>query len=100
MDINLKLVRFDPECNQNFEAIKGQWGQFNDRQASFTMLKNILVIHVFNGARYDGLKLPDVYDGIIQCSDGNIIQIRNSTLTCELPEDVNGFGILTLKRKN
>lgn len=99
--LNINSIRLS-EDNQNlYEAIKGQWGQFGDKKAAFTIIKNILFINLFNGAVYKSLKLPfDVYDGFIQCSNGSRIQVNDSTLTCSLPSDVNGFGIFVIKKWN
>lgn len=99
--INIKCVRLS-EDNQNlYEAVRGQWGQFGDKFAAFTVIKNLLFINLFNGAKYDNIKLPfECYDGFIQCSDGSIIQVKDSTLTCSLPSDVNGFGIFVIKKWN
>ena len=98
--ISLKTVRLS-EDNQNlYEAVKGQWGQLGDKNAVFTIVKNLLVVNLLDGARYTDTKLPEVYDGFVQCSDGTRIQIKDSTLTCSLPSGVNGFGVLVLKKWN
>jgi len=97
--IDLKIVRYD-ESNKNIEALKGQYGQLGKKDATFTVIKNLLVINLLNGAKYDGVKLPEVYDGFIQCSNGSRIQVKDSTLTCSLPSDVNGFGIFVIKKWN
>ena len=99
MNLDIKLVRYD-ESNPNVEAIKGKYAQKGESRAVFTVLKNLLVINLLPGARYDSLKLPECWDGFVQCSDGTIIQIKDSTLTCSLPSDVNGFGMLVLKAWN
>lgn len=95
----VKIIRYD-ESNKNLEALKGQYGQLGDGKAVFTVIKNLLFINLFGGAKYDNLKLPTVYDGFIQCSDGTIIQIKDSILTCNLANDVNGFGVLVLEKWN
>lgn len=97
--IDLKIVRYD-ESNKNIEALKGQYGQLGKKDATFTVIKNLLVINLLDGAKYDGVKLPECYDGFIQCSNGSRIQVKDSTLTCSLPSDVNGFGILVIKKWN
>ncbi len=38
--------------------------------------------------------------GFIQCSNGSRIQIKDSTLTCKLDNNVNGFGVLVLQKWN
>lgn len=98
-NIDVKIIRYD-ESNTNIEALKGQYGQLGQKTATFTVIKNLLVINLLGGAKYDGVKLPEVYDGFIQCSNGSRIQVKNSTLTCSLAQDVNGFGIFVLKKWN
>lgn len=95
----VKIIRYD-ESNKNLEALKGQYGQLGDGKAVFTVIKNLLFVNLLGGAKYDNLKLPTVYDGYIQCSNGTIIQIKDSILTCNLANDVNGFGVLVLEKWN
>lgn len=95
----VKIIRYD-ETNNNLEALKGQYGQFGDGKAVFTVIKNLLFVNLSGGAKYDNLKLPTVYDGFIQCSNGTRIQIKDSILTCNLTNDVNGFGVLVLEKWN
>ena len=95
----VKIIRYD-ESNKNLEALKGQYGQLGDGKAVFTVIKNLLFVNLFDGAKYDNLKLPTVYDGFIQCSNGTTIQIKDSILTCNLSNDVNGFGVLVLEKWN
>ena len=95
----IKIIRYD-ESNKNLEALKGQYGQLGDGKAVFTIMKNLLIVNLLGGAKYDDLKLPSVYDGFIQCSDGTRIQIKDSILTCNLSKEVNGFGILVLEKWN
>ena len=76
--LELKVIRYD-ESNENIEAIKGKYGQYSDGKAVFTLVKNILFINLLPGAKYDGLQLPLVYDGIIQLSNGSRIQVKDST---------------------
>ena len=95
----VKIIRYD-ETNNNLEALKGQYGQFGDGKAVFTVIKNLLFVNLLGGAKYDNLKLPTVYNGFIQCSDGTIIQIKDSILTCNLANDINGFGVLVLEKWN
>lgn len=95
----LKIIRYD-ESNKNLEALKGQYGQLGDGKAVFTVIKNLLFVNLLGGAKYDNLKLPTVYDGFIQCSNGTRIQIKDSILTCNLSNDVNGFGVLVLEKWN
>lgn len=95
----IKSIRYSEE-NENIEALKGIWGQQGDKNAVFTIVKNLLIVNLMPNAKYTDLKLPSVYDGFIQCSDGSIIQVKDSTLTCSLPSDVNGFGIFVIKKWN
>lgn len=95
----INIVRYSEE-NENVEALKGQWGQKGDKNAVFTIIKNLLIVNLMHNAKYTDFKLPTCYDGFVQCSDGTIIQIKDSTLTCNLANDVSGFGILVLKKWN
>lgn len=95
----IKIIRYD-SSNENIEALKGQYGQLGDGKAVFTIMKNLLIVNLLGGAKYDNLKLPSVYDGFIQCSDGTTIQIKDSILTCNLSKEVNGFGVLVLEKWN
>jgi len=97
--IDVKIVRYD-EANQNIEGIKGQYGQLGDKNATFTIIKNLLIINLQSGAKYVNEKLPTVYDGFVQLSNGQRIKITNSTLNCNIPKDVTGFGILVLQKWN
>lgn len=98
-NIEVKIVRYD-ESNKNIEGIKGQYGQLGTKNAVFTVLKNLLIVNLMPNAKYDNAKLPTVYDGFIQLSNGQRIDIKDSTLTCSLDNSTNGFGILVLKKWN
>lgn len=98
-NLGIKSIRYSEE-NENVEALKGMWGQLGDKNAVFTIVKNLLIVNLMPNAKYTDLKLPSVYDGFIQCSNGTRIQITDSTLTCNLANDVNGFGVLVLKKWN
>lgn len=99
--IDMKSVRLSEDNKNLYEAVKGQWGQTGDKYATFTVIKNLLVINLHAGAIYDSVKLPFVcYDGFIQLSNGQRIKITNSTLNCNIPKDVTGFGILVLQKWN
>lgn len=97
--VDVKIIRYD-DSNKNIEALKGQYGQLGDGKATFTIIKNLLFINLLNGAKYDNVKLPTVYDGFILCSNGTRINIKDSTLTCKLDNNVNGFGVLVLQKWN
>ena len=98
-NIDVKIVRYD-ESNKNIEALKGQWGQLGTKNAVFTIVKNLLIVNLMPNAKYDNVKLPTVYDGFVQLSNGQRIDIKDSTLTCTLDNSTNGFGILVLKKWN
>lgn len=98
-NLDIKVIRYD-STNENVEALKGQYGQVGLKSAVFTIVKNVLIINLLNGAKLDEVKLPECYDGFVQCSNGTRVQVKDSTLTCSLPSNVNGFGILTLKKWN
>ena len=97
--LGIKSIRYSEE-NENIEALKGIWGQQGDKNAVFTIVKNLLIVNLMPNAKYTDLKLPSVYPGFIQCSNGSRIQVKDSTLTCSLPSDVNGFGIFVIKKWN
>lgn len=98
-NIDVKIIRYD-ESNKNIEALKGQYGQLGTKNAVFTIVKNLLIVNLMPNAKYDNVKLPTVYDGFIQLSNGQRIDIKDSTLTCSLDNSTNGFGILVLKKWN
>lgn len=98
-NIDVKIIRYD-ESNKNIEALKGQWAQLGTKNAVFTIVKNLLIVNLMPNAKYDNVKLPTVYDGFIQLSNGQRIDIKDSTLTCSLDNSTNGFGILVLKKWN
>ena len=93
---DIKIIRFD-ESNKNIEALKGQYGQRGEKYGAFTVIKNLLFVNLYNGAIFNDYQLPSVYDGFVQLSNGDIINVKDSKLTCKLPNDVNGFGVLVLK---
>lgn len=98
-NIDVKIIRYD-ESNKNIEALKGQWAQLGTKNAVFTIVKNLLIVNLMPNAKYDNVKLPTVYDGFVQLSNGQRIDIKDSTLSCSLDNSTNGFGILVLKKWN
>lgn len=96
---DIKIIRYD-EANLNVEALKGQYGQRGEKYGAFTVIKNLLFVNLYNGAIFNDYQLPSVYNGFVQLSNGNIIDVKDSKLTCKLPNDVNGFGVLVLKAWN
>lgn len=97
--MDIKVIRYD-ESNQNIEALKGQWGQVGDKKGSFTVVKNLLFVNLYSGAVYNNEKLPSVYDGFLTCSDGTIIEVKNSILNAKLDKGVTAFGVLVLQKWN
>lgn len=97
--MDIKVIRYD-ESNQNIEALKGQYGQYGDRKGSFTVVKNLLFVNLYSGAVYQNEKLPSVYDGFLTCSDGTIIEVKNSILNAKLDKGVTAFGVLVLQKWN
>lgn len=97
--MDIKVIRYD-EANQNIEALKGQYGQYGDKKGSFTVVKNLLFVNLYSGAMYNNEKLPTVYDGFLTCSDGTIIEVKNSILNARLDKGVTAFGVLVLQKWN
>ena len=97
LNSNLKIVRWD-EYNQNTEALKGQWAQYSDGKGIFTIIKNILFITLLPNTNYEDLVLPQCHDGFLNCSDGTIIEIKDSKLTCSLDNTTTAQGQLVLKK--
>lgn len=97
LNSNLKIVRWD-EFNQNTEALKGQWAQYSDGKGVFTIIKNVLFITLLPNTKYEDLILPQCHDGFLICSDGTIIQIKDSKLTCTLDNTTTAQGQLVLKK--
>lgn len=97
--MDIKVIRYD-ESNQNKEALKGQYGQYGDKKGSFTVVKNLLFVNLYSGAVYQNEKLPSVYDGFLTCSDGTIIEVKNSVLNAKLDKGVTAFGVLVLQKWN
>lgn len=89
------IISFSPE-NQNPEGLKGLWGHNGYEGYDLTLLKSVLVINLHKGCKVDTL-LPHVYDGFIQLSNGDILEVKDDRLVAELGDDDTGFGILTLK---
>ena len=95
----MELVRYSPE-NPNTEALKGKFGVVGETWGKVTVIKNVVFVVAYKGAKVDGFALPEVYDGFLQCSDGSCVQINNSTLTLNLADGVTAHGILQLKADN
>ena len=95
----MELVRYSPE-NPNDEALKGKFGVAGETWGKVTVIKNVVNIIAYKGAKVERCVLPEVYDGFLICSDGTTVQINDSTLTLSLAEDVSAQGILQLKKDN
>jgi len=95
----VQIIRYDGS-NQNIEGIKGNYGQEGQKDYSITVIKNVVFVILYNGCNVNNLKLPTVYDGFIMLSNGDRIQVKDSTFSCSLPSNVNGQGTLVLKRWN
>lgn len=98
-ELPIKLIRYD-EGNQNVEALKGKYGYFGTDNVTYMVSKNILFIVLNEGAKVTEMKLPEVNNGFIQLSNGGRIKITDNILNCDLPADVSGFGVLSLKKLN
>lgn len=93
----LELVRLSVE-NENFaEALKGFYGHVGEKSCGVTVIKSVVIVNLYKGATVTDYKLPEVYDGMIICSDGSVIEVTNSKFTCSLGQNVTGFGILKMK---
>lgn len=94
----LELVRLSVE-NENFaEALKGFYGNVGEKSCAVTVIKSIVIVNLYKGATLTDYKLPEVYDGMIMCSDGSVIEVTNSKFTCSLGQNVTGFGVLKMKK--
>lgn len=95
----MELVRFSPE-NQNIEALKGKFGVVGETWGKITVIKNVIFIIAYKGAKVSNYTLPECYDGFVQCSDGSVVQINDSKLSLDLGPDVTAHGFLQLKADN
>ena len=96
--IPIKIIRFD-ESNPNKEAIKGQYGQYGDKDYSLSIIKNQLFINLYEGCDIS-ITLPSVHNGFILTSKNRIIPIKDSQLTAKLATDESAFGVLILNKWN
>ena len=93
----IELVRLSEENKNYYEALKGFYGNVGESTCSVTVIKSIVIVNLFKGATITDYILPEVYDGMISCSDGSIIEVTNSKFTCRLGQNVTGFGVLKMK---
>lgn len=96
----IQLVRFSVQ-NPNWEkALEGKFGKLGEDWGSITVVKNILYVVAYKGAKVTDYVLPEVYDGFLMCSDGTVVPVNDSKFTLDLPEAVSAMGILQLKKDN
>jgi hypothetical protein len=95
----MELVRFSPE-NPNTEAIKGKFGVVGEIWGKITVIKNVVFIIAYKGAKVSDYVLPECYDGFVQCSDGSVVQINDSKLSLDLGPEVTAHGFLQLRADN
>lgn len=96
----IQLVRFSVQ-NPNWEkALEGKYGKLGEDWGSITVVKNILYVVAYKGAKVTDYVLPEVYDGFLMCSDGTVVPVNDSKFTLDLPEAVSAMGILQLKKDN
>ena len=93
------LVRYSVE-NPNPEALKGKYGYEGLQKFSVTVIKNLVFVVAYKGAKINGYKLPEVFDGFVTLSDGSTVPVNDSTLTLDLAEGVSASGILKLVKDN
>lgn len=96
----IQLVRYS-EQNPNWQkALEGKWGKAGETWGSVTVLKNILYVIAYKGAKVTDFVLPEVYDGFLICSNGTVVPVNESKFTLDLPDSVSAMGILQLKKDN
>lgn len=96
----VQIVRFSKE-NPNWEkALEGKYGKLGESWGSVTIVKNLVHVVAYKGAKVTDYQLPTVYDGFLICSDGNMIPVENSKFTLDLGESVSAQGILQLTKDN
>lgn len=94
-----ELVRYS-EQNRNVEALKGKYGYAGETWGTVTVIKNVVHVVAFRGAKVSGYALPEVYDGFMQCSDGTTVDVDDSILDLDLDGGVSAFGMFQLKAVN
>lgn len=96
----IQLVRFSVQ-NPNWEkALEGKFGKLGEDWGSITVIKNILYVVAYKGAKVTDYVLPEVYDGFLMCSNGAVVPVNDSKFTLDLPEAVSAMGILQLRKDN
>jgi hypothetical protein len=96
----VQIVRFSKE-NPNWEkGLEGKYGSLGEKWGKVTVIKNTVFVVAYKGAKVSGYKLPEVYDGFLICSDGNRIEVTDSTFSLDLGDNVSAQGILQLTKDN
>lgn len=94
-----ELIRYS-EQNQNVEALKGKFGVSGEEWGCVTVIKNVVFVVAYKGAKVTGYTLPEVYDGFLTCSDGTAVPVEDSTITLDLGSTVSAQGFLQLRAVN
>lgn len=94
-----ELVRYS-EQNQNVEALRGKYGVEGEEWGCVTVIKNVVFVVAYKGAKVSDYTLPEVYDGFLTCSDGTAVPVENSTITLDLGSTVSAQGFLQLRAVN
>lgn len=94
-----ELIRYS-EQNQNVEALKGKFGVEGEEWGCITVIKNVVFVVAYKGAKVTGYTLPEVYDGFLTCSDGTAVPVEDSTITLDLGSTVSAQGFLQLRAVN
>lgn len=94
-----ELVRYS-EQNRNVEALKGKYGVEGEEWGCVTVIKNVVFVVAYKGAKVVDYVLPEVYDGFLICSDGTTIPVENSRLSLDLGSTVSAQGSLQLRAVN
>lgn len=94
-----ELVRYS-EQNQNVEALKGKYGVEGEEWGCVTIIKNVVFVVAYKGAKVVDYVLPEVYDGFLICSDGTTVPVENSRLSLDLGSTVSAQGFLQLRAVN
>ena len=96
---NLELVRYSQE-NPNIEGLKGRYGVSGEEWGCVTVIKNVVFVVAYKGAKVTGYTLPEVYDGFLICSDGTTVLVEDSTISLDLGSTVSAQGFLQLRAVN
>ena len=94
-----ELIRYS-EQNRNVEALKGKYGVEGEEWGCVTVIKNVVFVIAYKGAKVVDYVLPEVYDGFLTCSDGTTIPVENSRLSLDLGSTVSAQGSLQLRAVN